>query len=275
MSFENLGAGAPCYFPYQIKGSKLMFRGPESPRNGAFATYLGGSETYGKFVELPFPDRAEEAGNLASVNFGCVNAGIDVYLNDTGVLAICRQARVTILQIMGAQNLSNRFYSVHPRRNDRFVRSSSLMQSIFSDVEFTDIHFTRHLLTVLKAASDERFQILRDELQQVWQRRMRLLIERIGSPVILLWLANHPPEADLPTVGLGQDPLFVTAAMLEELRPLVTEIVEVEIPGPSDQDGLDGKAYSPLEAPAAKAMPGPAAHAEIARKLTHALQQIE
>ncbi len=36
---------------------------------------------------------------------------------------------------MGAQNLSNRFYAVHPRRNDRFLRASTLMKTIFREVD--------------------------------------------------------------------------------------------------------------------------------------------
>ena len=55
-----------------------------------------------------------------------------------------------MIQVSGAQNLSNRFHAVHPRRNDRFLRASTLLKTIYRDVDFTEFNFTRHLLTTLR-----------------------------------------------------------------------------------------------------------------------------
>ena len=44
-----------------------------------------------------------------------------VFVNEPTVIDICSKALVTVVQLMGAQNTSNRFYAVHPRRNDRFL----------------------------------------------------------------------------------------------------------------------------------------------------------
>ena len=62
---------------------------------------------------------------------------------------------LTVVQVMGANYLSNRFYSVHPRRNDRFLRASTVMQAIFNDVDFSDFTFTRHMLGALYELSPE------------------------------------------------------------------------------------------------------------------------
>ena len=48
-------------------------------------------------------------------------------LRDSPALAV---ARLTVLQVTGAQNMSNRFYSVHPRRNDRFLKASPLLRAM-------------------------------------------------------------------------------------------------------------------------------------------------
>ena len=42
---------------------------------------VGGTETYGKFVADPYPALIERIG-LPVVNFGCVNAGIDVFVSE-------------------------------------------------------------------------------------------------------------------------------------------------------------------------------------------------
>lgn len=255
------------YAPYRIPGSKLRFRGPETPREGDYIAYLGGSETFGKFVELPFPDRTEEACQIPAVNLGCVNAGIDVFLHDPKVLAICQQAQATILQVMGAQNLSNRFYTVHPRRNDRFINASSLLRVVYDEVEFTDIHFTRHLLTVLMNVSAVRFQVLREELQEAWLARMKLLIETITTPVVLLHLETQTAAGDTAESILGPDPLFVTEKMLEALRPFVSDIIHVDMNKGDGLSSLKGKVYTPVERSVAQMMPGPDAHAAIAKSL--------
>ena len=65
------------------------------------------------------------------VNFGSVNGGVDAFVNDPTIMAACHDAQLTVVQIMGANFLSNRFYSVHPRRNDRFLRASTVLQAIY------------------------------------------------------------------------------------------------------------------------------------------------
>jgi hypothetical protein len=57
---------------------------------------------------------------VEAANLGLVNAGIDVFINEPMIQDFCAGAVVTVIQVLGAANMSNRFYAVHPRRNDRF-----------------------------------------------------------------------------------------------------------------------------------------------------------
>ena len=41
---------------------------------GEFLAMIGGTETYGKFIERPFPTLIGEAFEMECVNFGCVTA---------------------------------------------------------------------------------------------------------------------------------------------------------------------------------------------------------
>ncbi|MEZ5723123.1 MAG: DUF6473 family protein [Paracoccaceae bacterium] len=86
--------------------------------------------------------------------------------------------------------MSNRFYAVHPRRNDRFLRASNLLKTIYREVDFTEFNFTRHLLTRLKELSEDKFMMVEQELK-AWVARMKTLVSKIepewccsGSPTM-------------------------------------------------------------------------------------------
>ena len=81
------------------------------------------------------------------------------------MLSACANAQVTVIQILGAHNMSNRFYTVHPRRNDRFLRASPMLRGIYHDVDFTEFNFTRHMLSRLREISEERFALVVEELK--------------------------------------------------------------------------------------------------------------
>jgi len=271
MTYENLGEGALDYLPCRYGKSKLLFRGPRRKLEGEYALFLGGTETYGKFIEQPFPALLERQLGLPCVNFGWLNAGVDVFLNDSTVVEAAQAARVTVIQVMGAQNMSNRFYAVHPRRNDRFLKASTLMKQVFREVDFTEFHFTRHMLSTLSRLSPERYAMVVDELSAAWLARMEQLLAKVSGKTVLLWLADHSPDDARPEDGLGADPLFVDREMIERIRPLVTEVVEVSASPKALALGTDGMVFSQMEAPAASEMLGPLVHAEAAALLTDPL----
>ncbi len=273
MAFEKLGAQPLDYMPCRYGTSKLLFRGPKRRLAGRYAAFLGGTETYGKFIETPFPALVEAQSGLPCVNLGWPNAGLDVLVNDTEMLRAASRAAVTVLQVPGAQNLSNRYFSVHPRRNDRFVQASPLLRGMFGDVDFTQFHFTGHMLRHLLQASPQRFEVLRDELQTAWVARMSLLLRRIEGPVILLWLSAHMPEPRADEPEIGDDPAFVTQDMLEKVRPHAHAIVEATITPSARAAGTAGMVHSEFDANMAAELPGPAAHEEVAAHLLPLLRR--
>ncbi|MDZ4134850.1 MAG: DUF6473 family protein, partial [Paracoccaceae bacterium] len=185
MAYAYPGAGALDYLPCRYGNSKLLFRGPQRALDDPYCAVLGGTEAYGKFIPSPYPALVEAQTGLKTVNLGCVNAGPDVYLNDPEVLEIAANARLTIVQLMGAQNQTNRFYSVHPRRNDRFLSASPWLRTIYREVDFTEFHFTRHMLQTLQDVSPDRFDVVAEELRAVWVGRMQDLLGRLRGKTLL------------------------------------------------------------------------------------------
>lgn len=272
MSYEKMGSNALDYMPCRYGVSRITFRGPKKEITGKYTIFLGGTETYGKFIAEPFPTLVARQLEQTCINFGCVNAGVDVFLSDPGALLAAQKADTVVIQAMGAQNMSNRFYRVHPRRNDRFVGASDVMKAIFREIDFTEFHFTRHMLGTLCARAPDRYAMLRDELKHAWVARMRLLLNSVSGRKILLWFsANTPTEEALPP-SLGPDPMFIDRAMIETLRPIVSDVVEVVASPEALKHNIEGMMYSEMEEVAAKRLLGPLAHSEATEALLQVLK---
>ncbi|XDA98784.1 DUF6473 family protein [Sulfitobacter sp. LCG007] len=277
MTYDVMGLSALQYDPCRYDGSRLVFRGPARCLDDPYAVFLGGTETYGRFIEKPFPALLEEALGVTCVNLGIPNAGIDVFATDPFVRSAANRSRVTVLQVLGAQNLSNRFYTVHPRRNDRFVSASATLRAIYKGFDFTEIHFTGHMLRELHKVSSEQFELLRLELQNAWVARMRLFIRNVPGKICLLWIGRRAPgeNENLSSGPLDlTDPAFVTRSMMSAVMNERTELVEVVASPEAIAQGTEGMLFNNMESAAAKEMLGPAVHQQAAARLETTLMRL-
>lgn len=272
MAYALASEGALDYFLCRYGTSNLMFRGPRRLLDRPYVAFFGGNETYGKFIPDPFPDLVEEEIGYGAVNLGHVNAGLDLYLNEPDLLQIAAKAEAVVLQVIGAANLSNRYYSVHPRRNDRFLGPTPLLRALFRDVDFTEFAFTRHLLFALRAHSPDRFEIVADELRSTWLTRMQELLARLPKRTVLVWVADQPPPQVARRASLDLDPILIDAEMVAAVRPLVRTYVEVVIRNDPRGQGVSGMAFAPDEAQAAARFPRPEAHRDLSRLVSQALE---
>lgn len=263
MKTEMISRGALRLTPCTYGLSKLPFRGPCRPTDSRYVAFLGGSETFGKYIPKPFPDLIEAAIGEVCVNLGCQSAGPDVFLQDPAVQSICHGAAMTVIQIPGATNLCNAFYRVHPRRNDRFIAPTDKLSALYPEIDFSEISFTGHLIARLRAVDRERFKLVRHQIETTWVRRMKSLIGQVGGPVLLLWLASRVPQDQSEGVLPSGHPSFVTRRMIEALRPYVTDIVEVV----AQHGDTEGMSFAPLDTLAAQDMMGIAAHQAAASAL--------
>ncbi len=276
MKHENIEGAGLTYAPCRYGMSRILFRGPRRRLDKPYLAFVGGTETFGKFIDRPFPAMVEKELGRTCVNFGTVNGGVDAFVNDPTIMAACNDADLTVVQIMGANFLSNRFYSVHPRRNDRFLRASTVLQAIYSDVDFADFTFTRHMLGKLLALSPERFDIVVSELREAWVARMKNMLGQIGPNAVLLWFARqelsdaHWNEGPHP---LQTDPLFITRSMIDDLRPLVRDVIAVQPSEIALKQGTRGMYFSAMQAKAASEMLGVACHAEVSNTLAPAIKR--
>ncbi len=176
----------------------------------------------------------ERALGIPVQTLGALNAGPDYYLARPGDLGLIARARAAVVQLVGADRLSNPFYTVHPRRNDRFLAATPALTRLFPMVDLTEIHFTRHLLMVLEASDPDRFATVRAALQTTWTARMRQLFGYLPAVRVLLAL----PE------GAGQTgPNLVTRGMLDDVAPEVSVVITGQ-PGEAPVPDLIARALS-------------------------------
>lgn len=248
----------------------MLYRGPKKKLNRNYIAFLGGTETYGKFVASPYPEMVGCEIDQICVNLACNNCGIDAILQDDSLLSICNRAEVTVLQILGASDLSNRFYTVHPRRNDRFIQASPLMERLFPQIDFMEFNFTKHLLARVRDRHPDKYGYLVNNLQETWVARMSQLLARLQGRVILLWMADHQP----PQKPLHTTPYLVTKGMVAKVARQALGSVEVVFSDEAMALGTDGMHFLNYESAAAQCLPGPVAHQEVADQLLPVLRNM-
>lgn len=224
MTYEGHGVAPPNSAPCFYRDINIAFRGPERSLEGPYVTFLGGTCFHGKYARKAVADRVEEAVGRACVNLGVMNAGLDLMRSEP-MLSLAQGGAATVIELVAAQNMSNRFYRVHPRRNDRLVAPTRLLRRVFPELDLSEVHFTRHLLNLMRSTAPNRFETVVDELRAAWVESMCALLHAIKGPKILLWVAPMPLED-----GVGhavQEPYLVDRAAVQAISGLADALVEV------------------------------------------------
>lgn len=273
MRHDEIAVPALDYRYVNYRGSRLRFRGPRKRRTGRYAAFVGATETFGRFVPHPFVERVEEKTGITCLNLGCVNAGIGAVMQDPSAMAICVEARLTVIEVMGAHNLSNRFYTVHPRRNDRFLRASGDLRELFPELDFADFVFTRHMLRTLRLTCPERFARVRRELTGAWIGRTRAFLETLSDRAVLFWFADRDPPPPGHGVEDGRCPLFVDREMIAKAAGR-TPVIRCQPARDTLSAATGGLVFAPEDADAARLMLGIGAHEAAADALAPLLREV-
>jgi len=262
--------GAMPYHLGRYGMSRAAFRDARPLPDGPYIAFVGGAETFGRYLPQSLPQGVEALTGVHCVNFGIVNASIGAHLADGAVMTACHDAALTVLELTGAANLGNALYRVHPRRNDRIVCVSPLLREIYGEVDFADFVFTRHMLAALKQVCPKRFEIVRRELARAWVEQTAAFVAAQPGPVVLLWLSRRPPgQGPVEEV----DPIFVSEAMLRAVLPGSGGLVAYTPAEDEWAAGRGGMVYFDHEEPAADLMVGAAAQAGVAARLAAKVAQ--
>ncbi|MFQ6553503.1 DUF6473 family protein [Aestuariibius insulae] len=278
MKHERVETGrSPDYQDCRYGQSRLAFRGPMVVPDDRTITFIGGAETFGRYMEVPFPTLVSRKMNRPVVNLGFPNAGPDLLGSDPDLIEICNRSAAVVFQVPDALNLSNRLYRVHRRRNDRFIGASGQLRDLFEDVDFSQFTFTRHMLGAVWEAAPDQFDVLRTEMQTAWRHRMRVLLSRFTVPVILLWLSDKPPRP--PHWGdegnpLATRPILVSGEMLKAAGEHASRTIVV-VPNAHDiEEGQTDLILPPDTTDLASGALGTLAHDQAARAVIDTLGKL-
>ncbi|WP_217357426.1 DUF6473 family protein [Ruegeria arenilitoris] len=275
MSYHESGATGVEESVCRYGASKLWFRGPKRALRVPYVACVGGTETFGRFVDSPFPAALEQRLEMQCLNLGSLFTGAEGLARDPEILSLMNGAEVCVLQLPSALNQSNRFYRVHPRRNDRVLQATSDLSALYPEVDFADVHFVRHLMSRLSAFSDARFEVVAAELRRAWAEALRTLLDNVTSRVLLLWLDwDHSPAVGLDARGVS-DPVPITQAMIDGVSDGGVATVKMTVRPSGASDDLEDMLFGTMQQPMAEYMIGPATHRAIAERLLPAIRDLE
>lgn len=206
----------------QYSGSRHFFRGPAKALSAPYVAILGGSLSFGKEVKKTYTEGIETLTGMAGVNLAIPQSGPDAYLAEKSILNIARGAVACVIELGGVQNCSNAFYRTHPRRNDQFIAPTPALVALYPDVDFTNIHFTRHLLKTLFLTDADRFADVKRTLTDNWLEKIEQLINHVQVPSILIW----PQASD--ALDLNSDAMFITQPEIDILSGFSHKVVRIQ-----------------------------------------------
>jgi len=271
MSYQSLAAGDAAESFCQYGQSNLWFRGPPRTINEPYIACIGGAETFGRFVQRPFPAVLGARLNRPCINLGSLFCGAEALCQDPGLVQLANGAELCVLQFPDVLGQTNRFYRVHPHRNDRFVAPTQDLITLFPEVDFTEFHFVRHLISRLHTVSGPRFFEVKRELQHGWIRKLENFLSGISSPVIGLSL-----DIGSSRFGDGRcDNVPIEPFMIEALSAHCIDIFRLNLRVSGEADDLEDVLFGTLQQPMAEHMIGPSAHRSIATALSRAILDLQ
>lgn len=267
------------YKLYRFGRSRQLFRGPQPDLRGRYVCFLGASQTFGRFVDSPYPALIGARTGTKTLNLGAEGAGPGFFLKDPEVLHVASGAALCVVEAMCATAISNRMFSVRPRRNLRLHAVSEMLRGIYPDVDFDRFSFVLPMLRRLREQDEARFRIVENEMKNAWIGRMQTLLRVVETPTILFWFAQRPPEADGSALdGSAAYPRFVDRDMVETVRGAADDYVEVVTGRGLPQDlRVDGRAvlHRPTGEPIneSREFPSPDMHVDAAEALIPAIER--
>ena len=227
------------YQLYQLPGTELKFRGPPSTLSPSeFVSCLGAAQTFGCFVEQPYPLLLQKQLGVPTLNLGYGGAGPQFFNRHPELIEVVNRGRLAIVQVMSGRSEDNsRFASggleLLTRRADGKQMSADAAWRSVLEARYLWKRFpvgksiARWLCRTWGTADARR---LLQETRQNWIENYKLLLGAFRVPTVLLWFSKRTPEfhdsfEDLHEF-MGVYPQFVSREMVEQIASHADHFVE-------------------------------------------------
>jgi len=206
------------YKIYELPGVDCGFRGPR-PNSSEYIACVGASQTFGRFVQTPFPQLLAEALGIETMNLGRGGTSPSFHRSDPKLLEYINRARLVIVQVLSGRSQSNSLFQIE-NHSDHGINladgQKASADQFYSWLLAQDMELAHKVVT---------------ETRDNYVSAMAQLLEAISPPKILLWFSARSPEYEeswkLPTWRLwGEFPQFVNREMVDRLRSYSDRYVE-------------------------------------------------
>jgi len=206
------------YEVYGIPGIRGVFRGPPI-KSDEYVACIGAAQTFGRFVQAPYPRLMATTLGMDALNLGRGGAGPSFPLSNPRLLELINGARVAIVQVFSGRSQSN---SLFKTLNDGMIGINQA-----NGQEFSANRFYEWLLE----QGEELSRKIVSETRANYVMAMTELLDAITAPKILLWFSVRTPEyveqLRMPLHRLwGEFPQLVNREMINEIKTHCDQYVE-------------------------------------------------
>ncbi len=226
----------------ELAHAGLRFRGPlVGDGCDDYFACVGAAQTFGCFVERPYPTLLSDQLGLPVLNLGYGGAGPEFFADQTALHGCLNRSSLVVLQVMSGRSQSNSLYECGgleyvTRHSDG--RHMGAQRAIAEAMLPGPPHLAgkripsrlRRLLPDSEVAVRRRIEPLVNEIREAWVESHRRLLANLTVPVVLFWFSKRSTDyaqsySDVAGV-FGQFPQMVNTAMIDAIRPLCHSYVE-------------------------------------------------
>lgn len=184
------------YGMFHVTGCDVPFRGPAldpfAADAGSFFSCIGAAQTFGCYVERPYPELLAEEIGLKSLNLGTGGVGPGFYLEYPRLIEAMNRGRFVVFQCMSARQEANSRFAADG--HIEFVRERSTGERVTSSVAWM-----RAVEEGLEHA--ERYIV---ETRASWIANATRLIDLLEVPVIFFWFSRRGQDYAIDRVQIAE-----------------------------------------------------------------------
>lgn len=228
------------YSMYELGDTGLQFRGPEPSDlpDGGFIACLGAAQTFGCFVDDPFPKKLERHFGMPVLNLGYGGAGARFYLRHPKLLDIVQRARLVVVQAMSGRSEDNALFEsgglefVTVRQTGERLAARDAWDRVVSGRGKLPTFVPHRLRRAIerRLVKGEVKRIVR-ETRDNWIETTGQLVRMLEPKTAFLWFSKRTPSYpdDYGSVYrlFGEFPQLVDEPMVARIRELADAYVEV------------------------------------------------
>jgi len=216
------GLDAP-HFDYQLVrvpgADDQPFRGPLADLSGGYIACIGAAQTYGRFVERPFPALLADKVHLPCLNLGRGGVGPRFWLQPR-LLELLHTAKLIVVQVMAGRSASNSLFDN--------AEGGDLMGRVRATGE--RMRFEQFLERLVARGDRQLCRRTVEETRDDYVATMRQLAAALRRPTVLLWISRRRPAYTCdwsdPGAILQHFPQLIDQGVVDRIRPLFGALVE-------------------------------------------------